>query len=171
MLRKTEQKSGGTWVFDATNEQPINHPRNDPASRFLGQGDDHLPLAQAILSEFFVIRTESIGYSYKHPAPLYYNQLKLKLPPERCPFQWMGMALLYILYVVVQLQTLPRCQSPLLSRKRTKGLPVNHFPNRHLLSLVETTLPTQNSEPFRSGFTETAHTHTIISYVDVFAMD
>lgn len=50
-------------------------------------GDDHLPLAQAILSEFFVTRTENIGYSYKHSAPLYYNQLKLKLPPERCPFQ------------------------------------------------------------------------------------
>ena len=53
---------------------------------FSVMGDDHLPLAQAILSELF-IRTESIGYSYKHSAPLYYNQLKLKLPPERCLFQ------------------------------------------------------------------------------------
>ena len=83
----------------------------------------------------------------------------------------MGMALLYILYVVVQLQTLPRLQSPLLCRERTKGLPVNHFLSHHLLSLVETTLPAQNSGPFRSGFAETTHTHTIVSRVDVFAMD
>lgn len=154
-----------TCVFVDINEH-INQPENCPASGLLG----HMIISWLSLAfgvGFLLLELKTLDI----PANivLQYNQLKLRLPPDRCIFQ-QSQCFCSRYCMTVQFHSHTKLQLPCLCWEITKDLPAHHFPSATFLPLWKPLSRSSKNQEALGQIVLRQYTHTIILYVDIFVM-